>query len=352
MHKGKKCDILKVLKNYDVYIYVSVFVFLRFFLELQICSFFRHLKSQFIYSLLKWLFETLLHEGLGKGPNLVKKNKNMVNIVKTLVSLGLVRNEKEEARLSAMTMSQLMREFVFPQVLCLPRSGIRYPRISDSFMKLMTIHGKDFLAADHYLGAVLLECAMQRITKHPDLPAINYREMLPKEFQAYAASAINPDGLSPCPDEPGLWGSAEVEFITQMLPTCLQRLAGEYQSHAQIILFQILTLVKNGEVMWLDNPSYCCLTQKEVYDRACNMLFDYKLEREFVDYCVEHGWREGMSVFASWRFAHKDIDYLLSKIDLDKEKYFEGVDRTFMKVFGLYNQKTKDKIMDELIHSK
>ena len=127
-------------------------------------------------------------------------------IVATMEELGFVRNENEKERLLGWSVPEVMENFVFPRCLCLPRSGRRYPRIDGSFMELMARHGKDFLTADYELGSVLLELAMQRITKHPDLPAIEYYKILPEKWRAYSAASSNPEGMNGCPDEPGLWG--------------------------------------------------------------------------------------------------------------------------------------------------
>lgn len=275
----------------------------------------------------------------------------MKHILVTMEKLGFIRNEEKMAELRAMSTQQLMKDFVLPQCLCLPRSGNRYPRISGSFMRLMTAHGLDFLNADYELGSVLLECAMQRITKHPDLPAIDYRGNLPEEFKPYAASSVNPNGYNGCPDEPGLWGSAEVHFLLEMLPVCLELRNPVYAAHAKLILFQIvrkLNLERYSSFAWISDKRHCDLSEEEVWKPALDMLFAYNLVQEFVDYSVANNWRADLRVYKSPRFYGQDEMYLLNKIDLNDEVYYCGGVRFFLKVCGLYKKMTRRCILKEI----
>lgn len=271
-----------------------------------------------------------------------------VNVINTLEELGFVRNEEQKAELAAMTTAQLMKDFVFPYCLGLPRSNYRYPRISGSFMKLMTAHGRDFLNADYELGSVLLELAMQRITRHPSLPAIDYRGMLPDVYKPYAASSVNPNGYNGCPDEPGLWGSEEVHFLLEMLPVCFTLRNKAFADHAKLILFQMVSmLANNGRFMWLKG-CYCDVREEDAWKAAVSMLYDAGLVQAFIDYCVEKGWRVGKKLFRLPQFGGPDEEYLLGKIDLDKENYYRGSKRGLLKFFGLYDKFTRKKIAEEI----
>lgn len=274
-------------------------------------------------------------------------------IVNTMAELGFVRNEEKKQELLAMSVPQVMRDFVFPHCLCLPRVEVRYPRISGSFMRLMTAHGKDFLAADYELGSILLECAMQRITRHPDLPAIDYRGNLPEAYKKYAASSVNPNGYNGCPDEPGLWGTAEVHFLTEMLPVCLKLRGEKFAAHAKLILFQLVSMLNSerSEFSWHFDVRHCDLSEKEVWKEACCMLYDANLVQEFVDYCLAGNWRSGMRLFSSIHFYGQDEEYLLSKIDLEKEKYYTGGKRGLLKICGLYNKMTRKRVAEEIRRS-
>ncbi len=271
------------------------------------------------------------------------------NVINTLEELGFVRNEEQMAELRMMSIQQLMKDFVLPQCLCLPRAGVRYPRISGSFMRLMTKHGRDFLAADYELGSILLECAMQRITRHPDLPAIDYRGNLPEAYKMFSAGSSNPRGYNHCPDEPGLWGSAEVHFLLEMLPVCLELHNSTYAGHAKLILFQMVSmLAENGEFSWLGDVRHCDVCREDVWKVAVDMLYQANLVRAFVDYCVAKGWRSGKKLFSLPQFYGQDLEYLFSKIDLDKETYYRGGKRGLLKLCGLYNKMTRKRILEEI----
>lgn len=268
-------------------------------------------------------------------------------IVKTLEDLYLLYDEKKKSELLSMSVFQIMKNFVLPNCLCLPRSGIRYPRIDGRFMELMTRHGKDFLEADYELGNVLLECAMQRISKHPALPAIDYQGNLPEGYKSYSAASINCDGHNNCPDEPGLWGFTEVHFIVKMLPTCLKLYNPTLAKHAKLILFQILTLLPN-RLTWRDEI-FCNFTKEETWNAGLKMLhITPDLEYEFVDYCVCNDWRLAVPIVLRGEFSPETIDYLLSKIDLDKETYYTGFKRRVLKFVGLYNKMTRKRIIEVL----
>lgn len=269
----------------------------------------------------------------------------------TLEKLGFVREDKQKEGLLAMSMPELIENFVLPQCLCLPRSGRRYPRIDGSFMALMARHGKDFLEADYEHGSVLLELAMQRITKNPELPAIDYRGILPAEYQPYSAASVNPNGYNYCPDEPGLWGAESVHFIVEMLPTCLGLGEPKYADHARLILFQILTKVT--EHFFGMGVKYLGMGADELWKSALQMLNEAGLEDDFIDYCLKSkaGWRIGLKVFQNWDYPAGSLRRLVDGIDLDKEVYYKGFKRRLLKLFGLYNKMTRKRILEELIRA-
>ncbi len=278
---------------------------------------------------------------------------HIAEIINTLEELGFVRKEEEKQQLLAMTVPQLMKDYILPQCLCLPRSGVRYPRIDGCFMRLMAKHGQDFLSADYELGSVLLELAMQRITKHPELPAIDYYGILPDAYKPYSAASCNPNGYNGCPDEPGLWGDGEVEFLMERLPTCLALGDARYAEHAKTILFQLLTKLdgKNeGDSHWFGMR--CEKTERELWQAAAHMAIKAGLSRVIIDLCVNKGWRCGKQFFAFPWFLGEDEFYLLDQIDLNKEEYFRGLKRGILKLFGLYNKKTREKIMEEIRAAK
>lgn len=276
-------------------------------------------------------------------------------IVNTLVELALVSSVNVKDELLNKTVPQLMKDYVLPHCLCLPRSGLRYPRIDGRYMKLMAKHGQDFLAADYELGSILLELAMQRITKHPDLPAIDYKGNLPVGYQQYSAASCNRDGYNGCPDEPGLWGTEEVEFLLKQLPTCIALREKKYSEHAKTILFQLITKLGKssyaGGIDWLE-LRHCAWYANEVLNEALAMCSKCGFVRLMVDRCVADNWRNGFALYNASFFSKDDMDYLLSKMDLEKETYYKGFKRFCLKLVGQYGKKTKQQIRKEILRAK
>lgn len=282
--------------------------------------------------------------------SLVNVNELVEQIVCTLIELCLDSGKADELR--ALSVRQLMRQHVLKRCLCLPRSGYRYPRISGRFMKLMAKHGKDFLMADYELGSVLLELAMQRISRHPYLPAIDYKGILPDEYKQYSAASINPDGINGCPDEPGLWGYEELLFLKEMLPTCLELQNEAYRNHAVTILFQLLFMFSSRASslgVCLDEQ---IMDEEKLRAGFVTMAENAGLIKEMIERCFKADWRRGidfyMKLSASYTADVLAAVDLLTQEDLDNEIYYIGQGRWFLKFFGIYNQMTKKKIREEL----
>lgn len=272
-------------------------------------------------------------------------------IVNTLAEIGFVRKSEERRELIAMNISQLIKEYILPRCLCLPRSGERYPRISGRFMKLMAKHGKDFLEEDYELGSILLELAMQRITKHPELPAMDYLGILPDAYKPYSAASVNFDGYNGCPDEPGLWGDAEVAFLMEQLPTCLALRDMPFALHAQTILWQLLTKLNGRDALSSSMLSMNCKrTEDELWLAAVDITTKANLTQDMIDRCVSAGWRCGKRFFVTLRNAQ--LNYLLGKIDFDKEVYYTGFKRFLLKGIVEYNRRTEAKIREEICSEK
>lgn len=269
-------------------------------------------------------------------------------IINTLENKGFVR--AGEHNLARMTMREMMKDFIFPHCLGLPRSNVRYPRISGEFMELMALHGEDFLKVDYELGSILLECAMQRLSRHPDLPWIDYQGNLPEEYKPYSAASINPDGINGCPDEPGLWGDEEVRFIVNMLPICLRLRDSKFRAHAELILFQLLAKLQDGTRFCPFGRCQDYLSVEELWTKAEEMFYqaDPSVLRHVLDYFIDTNWRDGMKLYQKSRFVGYPEDYLLGHIDLEKETYYTGWKRKLLKVLDLYTQYTRQRIVEEI----
>lgn len=263
-------------------------------------------------------------------------------IINTLEVMGFVRAGKH--RLDEMSLEEIMKYFILPKCVCLPRSGVRYPRISGEFMGLMALYGEDFLQADYELGSVLLELAMQRLSRHPELPAIDYKGNLPEEYKPYSAASINPNGINGCPDEPGLWGAEAWSFIRKQLPTCLKLTEPRYSAHAMMLLYQIAS--RSAKSM---SPYNSDVDDEEIAEWAVGLIKEYSSLDEFAVYLVKgnKGWREHAK-FLSKYYKELNWERLFSLMDLDKEVYYKGGKRWVLKKLGLYDKLTKKRIAREL----
>lgn len=117
-------------------------------------------------------------------------------------------------------------------------------RIYPEYMKFLSLFAKEVCIKDNYLGEIMLEIAMQRISNgavlHEDDKTPTF-EALPEAYREYASQNYCLGG------EPGLMGEEEYAFIMQALPVCLQY--DNTRTHALAIAFGILKhLTPEGEV--------------------------------------------------------------------------------------------------------
>ena len=117
-------------------------------------------------------------------------------------------------------------------------------RIYPEFMKFLALYADTVCRKDNYLGEIMLEIAMQRISNgavlHEDDKTPTF-EALPEAYREYASQNYCLGG------EPRLMGEAEYAFIMQALPVCLKH--EKLRAHALAIAFGILKhLTPEGEV--------------------------------------------------------------------------------------------------------
>ncbi len=268
----------------------------------------------------------------------------MSNVVNTLCELGYVRNDELKAELSQKSTRDLITDFILPRVVEVGGQDTRGWRLSPSFMELMTRHAQDFISADNELGNLLFELAMQRIQRHPNLKAIDYIGILPKEYQKYSAAW----------DQPGLWGDEEWEFIKLRLLDGLKLSNQKYREHCKALLLQIAK-----EVLPMISPCHCGWFGLGMKANVSNeTLSNWTVKAvgalempEVIAYLLkEEKWRSYKKFLSKcvWEYD-VDWDVLFAHIDLDKEKYYRGISRWGLKACGLYDKKTKECIKKEIL---
>lgn len=146
-------------------------------------------------------------------------------------------------------------------------------RIYPEFMKFLALYADTVCRKDNYLGEILLEIAMQRISNgavlHEDDKTPTF-EALPEAYREYASQNYCLGG------EPGLMGEEEYAFIMQALPVCLKH--EKLLNHALAIAFGILKhLTPEGEVAdgYMFGTTCFKPDGKALYEAALSRVISY-----------------------------------------------------------------------------
>lgn len=143
--------------------------------------------------------------------------------------------------LSSMPWTEVVNQVILPKLA--GRAEYRN-RIYPEYMKFLAHYADTVCRTDNYLGEIMLEIGMQRISNgavlHEDDKTPTFKA-LPEAYREYASQNYCLGG------EPGLMGEAEYAFIMQALPVCLHH--EKLRAHALAIAFGILKhLTPEGEV--------------------------------------------------------------------------------------------------------
>lgn len=182
--------------------------------------------------------------------------------------------EKETGveNLSSMAWTEVVNNVILPKLA--GRAEYRN-RIYPEFMKFLALYADTVCRKDNYLGEILLEIAMQRISNgavlHEDDTTPTFKA-LPEAYREYGSQNYHLGG------EPGLMGKEEYAFIMQALPVCLQH--DNTRSHALAIAFGILKhLTPEGKVA--DDYMFGTLSfkpdGKALYEAALSWVISYAL---------------------------------------------------------------------------
>lgn len=269
-------------------------------------------------------------------------SSSITSVVDTLVAMNVV-NKEEAQSLYDKSMALLVDSFILPEVV--KKAENRGGHLSDTFMKLMAKHGQEFVQDAPYTGNVLMEIALQRLSrgavKHED---VSHLANLPMEYEDYSVDK----------DQYALMSKACWEFITKQLRFCLTSLKQEYCEHAKIILWDLLKNLNsdgttNNSYMWMEN--LCGISSTEALNWVIEEVITTYGTDEVVKFYTQPNWREHKDFFADY-FWFIDRDLFFSLIDLDKETYYKGFKRSLLKFFGFYNDATKEKILFEISEVK
>lgn len=177
--------------------------------------------------------------------------------------------------LSQKPWAEVVNKVILPKLAGRAENRIRiYPE----FMKFLALYAKEAYVKNPYLGEIMLEIAMQRISNgavlHEDDKTPTF-EALPRTYREYASQNYCLGG------EPGLMGEAEYAFIMQALPVCLQH--DNTHAHALAIAFGILKhLTPEGKVA--DDYTFGTATfkpdGKALYEAALSWVMNNASRRE------------------------------------------------------------------------
>lgn len=263
----------------------------------------------------------------------------MVNsVVNTLCQFGYVRDEQLKTELSTKSMHQLILDYILPFVVEVGGQDTRGWRLSPRFMKLMTKHAQDFIREDRELGEMLFELALQRIQRHPELKAIDYRGILPEVYKKYSAAY----------DQPGLWGDEEWEFMQKRLQDGLYLSNKAYRTHCEELILDILAKIAPGENDWYGMKTV--VPNGALYELIVKLATLNNSPSE-VALCLLHKakgyWRRNKQFYAQFA-SELDWEEFFLKIDLDEEQYYRGFSRFMLKLFGRYDKATKKRVREEI----
>lgn len=192
-----------------------------------------------------------------------KKNKKIMNkeFVKRVAELSGV-SQKE---IAAMPHSNIVYQVVMPKILHEGGQDIRGWRISEDYMMLMADFGEYFWVQDWVSGEILLEIAMQRISKGAVLHEPIKFDLLPEKYYKYSAAW----------DQPGLMTDGCWQFLTKQAKTCLQ--SKNLKGHMSKIICGLAEhLDKDGETKNGYMLSSSCLKSvkaQDIFNWAWQMIY-------------------------------------------------------------------------------
>ena len=172
---------------------------------------------------------------------------------------------------------QLADEVILPKIVVIGGQDTRGWRIGDDFMQLMADYAPELYRNDSYSGEILLELALQRLSKGAVLHEAHHLiNSLPPAYQKYSAAY----------DQYGLMSDACWNFLAKQASFCLKTNAAE---HTRKIVFGLLDhLTPQGETLgsFMLGASNFKLSGRQVYETmweiACSQLSFETLYEHFV----------------------------------------------------------------------
>lgn len=231
------------------------------------------------------------------------------------------------------TQDELVHLFILPRLVVKCGEENRGARIGDDFMRFMTKWGRECIERDRFTGELLMELALQRISKGALLHReVDLWEILPEAYREYTANY----------DQPRLMDDVCLAFLKENLAACFDVENVHYIWHAEEILLGMLdNLHEDGTTEMIWNEEICTTPVSEIYLWAEELAIRRFGVQKLAERYAESYWADG-AAFLKKHAAEIDWDGFFKKIDLDAEGYRYGaVKRFFLKIFGRYDDVVK-----------
>ena len=272
------------------------------------------------------------------------------------------------ATVEKMKLVDIVDEIILPRIALIGGAQNRNPRISDTFMNFMADYGHfiHFNVTDKW-KTVLFEIALQRLSKGALLHTpVNLIEILPEEYKMYTAAY----------DEPGIFNKACWNFLSTNIPILFNNIGGVVQGHAHKIVFGIMQYIsEDGKTCMPFNEEDAGITPLELRQLVEEYAKDWCSEEERWNYVMEAKndkaylwvkecnaggipylkltkslapfWSKNKAFFKD-NFEVISWDVFCQHVDFDKEKFYVGWKKKFLKCLGLYKDLTVSKIKAEI----
>ena len=191
--------------------------------------------------------------------------------------------------LAAMPYRQVINSVVLPQILYPTGQDTRGWRIGENYMNLMAEFGTKCWLRDHFTGEIMLEIALQRLSKGAVLHEAHSFKVLPQAYWKYSAMG----------DQPGLMTDTCWKFLQAQAHTCYQ--AKLTKEHITKIVFGLLDhWDEDGNELngYMLKYAHSHTNPKEVYQWAWQFAVDhFSFEEMYEHFATPESWQRFILFF-------------------------------------------------------
>lgn len=199
-----------------------------------------------------------------------------------------------ESELANMPYDKIVHNVILEKILQPSGQDIRGWRIGDNYMDLMADFGDYCYQQDTFTGGILLEIALQRLSKGAVLHEGSRFDILPKAYQPYSA----------CYDQFGLMSNDCWYFLSKQYAVCLK--ANLTKEHTKKIIFGLIDYLDDkGNTLGdfsLGGMDFKTSPQ-EVFSWAWNVAkTNFSFEERYVHFATPQKWQRHKTFFKeNWK---------------------------------------------------